>query len=162
MTPHILLIAPADSDSIEVVATAAAETRHHVIRAVTSRAAFKMLNDALSNVELIVIDLDPGAHGLALLEALNGVATNPPVIVLTGLEESYMKSVGNRHGAIACLGKPFNAGKLAVMIKRIASQDWRRTAGALHEEERFHYCATRTDVPCCGGCQLSTHESERA
>jgi len=54
-----------------------------------------------------IIDLDPGMHSILVLEALGCCDTCPPIIVVTGLEELEMTAIAHRHGATACIGKPF-------------------------------------------------------
>lgn len=36
-----------------------------------------------------------------------------PVVVLTSLEENYMAPLAQRHGAVGCLAKPFDAAGVA-------------------------------------------------
>lgn len=46
-----------------------------------------------------------------------------PVIVLTALEESHMKPVVLRHGAVACLGKPLSIDRLRRVIERFVRDE---------------------------------------
>ena len=77
---------------------------------------------ALENVDVVVIDLDPGMHALAILEAIGGHEVAPPVIALTSLEESEVMPIASRHGAVTCLGKPFQHSSLAKAIERCLAQ----------------------------------------
>ena len=78
----------------------------------TSRDAFRILEDQMPRLDLVVVDVDPGAHGLALLEAISGCADKPPILVITALEETYMQPIALKHGAAACLGKPIAVRRL--------------------------------------------------
>jgi DNA-binding response OmpR family regulator len=64
----------------------------------TSREAFEILKREIRRLDIVIVDVDPGAHGLALLEAISGCAERPPIIVVTALEETYMKPITAEHG----------------------------------------------------------------
>ena len=50
-------------------------------------------------VDVVILDLDPGMHSLAILEAVADNAFAPPVIALTSMEESEMTPLATRHGS---------------------------------------------------------------
>lgn len=106
MKGNSILLVDADGDCEDLVSIVAAQIRRAVRCVRTSREAFAILSQQLRKVEAVVVDVDPGAHGIALLEAMSGCAKRPPMIVLTALEESYMQPIARNHGATACLGKP--------------------------------------------------------
>ena len=83
----------------------------------TSRDAFRILGDQMQRLEVVVVDVDPGAHGLALLEAISSCADRPPIVVITALEETYMEPIALKHGAAACLGKPITVQRLISTLK---------------------------------------------
>jgi len=70
--------------------------------------ALGVRNREFNRIDSLVVDLDPGSRGMALLAALCALWHRLPVIVAIGLEESHMKPVVLRHGAVACLGKPLS------------------------------------------------------
>src|SRR6476620_10075065 len=107
MKAKVLLLVNADQSSAELVSRAAIKTGHHVVRAQTSREAFGIIERELTEIDVIVINLDPGVHGMAVLEAMHLSADTPPVITLTGLEKAYMCGIAAVHGVAACVGKPF-------------------------------------------------------
>jgi len=119
MKENPVLLVDADGDSEGIVSEAAARTGHAVLVAKTSRAAFRILAHQMRRLELVIVDVDPGAHGLALLEAISGCADRPPIIVITALEETYMKPISMEHGAAACLGKPVAIGKLKSTVNDV-------------------------------------------
>ena len=119
MKENVLLIADADSDCIEIAVTGAQQSGHAVLRAHSAPEAIKILDVGVSNVNAIVIDVGPGMHGMAVLEAIGGMNEHPPVVVLTDLEETYMRPIVVSHGAAACISKPFTAERLASAIARI-------------------------------------------
>jgi CheY-like chemotaxis protein len=117
MKTNTILLVDADDDSEAIVLEAATRTGHDVLRARTSRDAFKILGKQMQRLDLVIVDVDPGVHGLALLEAISGCADRPPIIVITALEEAYMKPIALKHGAVACLGKPFTAKRLGSSLQ---------------------------------------------
>ena len=119
--PSILLI-DADGDSEEIVAKAAARAGRALLIAKTSREAFRILGDQMQRLDLVIVDVDPGAHGLALLEAISGCADKPPILVITALEETYMQPIALKHGAAACLGKPIAIRRLCSSLKKISQR----------------------------------------
>jgi DNA-binding response OmpR family regulator len=127
MKEKIVLLVDADGDSEGFVLEAAARTGRGVLMAKTSRDAFKIIRDELHRLDLVIVDVDPGAHGLALLEAISGCADTPAMIVITALEESYMKPISQEHGAAACLGKPITIAKLKSTLDQV-SASWSLTS----------------------------------
>jgi DNA-binding response OmpR family regulator len=121
MKEKIVLLVDADGDSEGFVLEASARTGRGVLMAKTSRDAFKIIRDELHRLDLVIVDVDPGAHGLALLEAISGCADTPAMIVITALEESYMKPISQEHGAAACLGKPITIAKLKSTFDEVSA-----------------------------------------
>lgn len=121
MKSNVLLIANRDGSANKTVAAAAAETARGLCHAKESREAFEILGDDLNNIDIVIIDLDPGVHSLSILEALSYCKSAPPVIVVTGLEEADMAPVARRHGAAACIGKPFPSSQLASLIEDVCT-----------------------------------------
>ena len=111
-----ILLVDADGDCMNIVSEAAAGSGGEVLLANTSREAFEILRTQLRRLNLVIVDVDPGAHCMALLEAISGCADKPPIMVITGLEEIYMKPIALEHGAAACVGKPILIQKLRTVM----------------------------------------------
>jgi DNA-binding response OmpR family regulator len=122
MKENIVLLVDADGDSEGIVSEAAARTGRAVLPAKTSRDAFRILGDQMQRLDLVIVDVDPGTHGLALLEAISGCADRPPIVVITALEETYMKPISMKHGAAACLGKPITIQKLSSSLNDVSKR----------------------------------------
>jgi DNA-binding NtrC family response regulator len=116
MKSRVILLLSSDPFVERVAREAVPATRHGLRVIQSSQEAFRQLREGVSDVDLAVIDLDPGMHGNALLEA---ACERLPIIVLTSLEENYMDPIATRRGAVACLSKPFTAERLAKEIERI-------------------------------------------
>jgi DNA-binding response OmpR family regulator len=119
MKRNILLVANSAGDSNAIVADAAERARRGLQHVDNSRRAFELLKTGLNDIDLIVIDLDPGMHSISVLEALGCCDTCPPIIVVTGLEEFEMTAIAQRHGATACIGKPFSVAELALLMEEV-------------------------------------------
>ena len=122
MKERSILLLDADGDSEALVSEAATLTGRDVLVAKTSRAAFRILGEQMQRLEVVVVDVDPGAHGRALLEAISSCADRPPIVVITALEETYMKPIARKHGAAACLGKPITVQRLGSSLHDVSQR----------------------------------------
>jgi DNA-binding NtrC family response regulator len=143
MKEKIILLVDADADCAGIVLEAAARTGHGVRLSRDSREAFGFLNREFDRIDSLVVDVDPGSHGMALLAALGALRRRPPVIVLTALEESHMEPVAARHGAVACLGKPFSIERLRRVIDRF---DQPKNDRGISCDPWGHPCGCETEV----------------
>jgi DNA-binding response OmpR family regulator len=117
---NVLLVADADELSA-MVAEAARKTGHGIRTASTCSNTFEILGLALDDVDLAIVDVDSSLHSVAILEALNDWDAGPPVIALTEVDEAEAATILRRHGAAACLKKPFGADELATLIQKICA-----------------------------------------
>jgi DNA-binding response OmpR family regulator len=122
MKENVVLLVDADGDLVGIVLEAAARTGHNARIAKTSREAFGILKREIRRLDIVIVDVDPGAHGLALLEAISGCAERPPIIVVTALEETYMRPIAAQHGAAACLGKPIRIEMLKSTLDAVSAK----------------------------------------
>jgi CheY-like chemotaxis protein len=118
MKRRIVLLIDADADTATSVLEAASLTNLDVRFARTSRDLFPLIQAGLDDVAVIVLDVDPGVHNLAVLETLDAWGPAPPVIVISSLEESQLRPVA--HGAKECLGKPVSDERLRMAIAKFA------------------------------------------
>lgn len=118
MKRSVVLVLDADSDTSRAVASAAAGLACDVRFIRTSKDFFQFCHDDFENVGAIILDVDPGMHGMAILEALDACENTPPIIVVSDLEEHRLSSVVEQHGAIACLGKPLSFMRLAHAVEQ--------------------------------------------
>jgi DNA-binding response OmpR family regulator len=121
MKEKVLLLLDADGDCYGLVTEAAGRTGRDAVLAKTSRQAFKIIRDEVENVEAVIVDVDPGAHGLAVIEALSSCADKPAIVAVTGLEEVYMRRIAEEHGAAACLGKPLTIPRVIAAVEAVSN-----------------------------------------
>lgn len=118
MKRNVVLVLDADADTARAVASAAAGAGCDVRFVRTSKDFFQFCHEDFEGVAAIILDVDPGVHGMAILEALDACENTPPIIVVSALEEHRLSSVVRQHGAIACLGKPLSFARLAHAVER--------------------------------------------
>ena len=70
MKANALLISKKTSDSNAVIAQAASRAGFFLLRANDSKRAFELLRNGLPEIDLVIIDVDPGIHSMAILEAI--------------------------------------------------------------------------------------------
>jgi DNA-binding response OmpR family regulator len=119
MKRNVVLLIDADGDTSGAALEAARIAGLDVRFARTSRELFAMSQSGLEDVAAIVLDVDPGVHGMAVLEALDGWRPGPPVIVISSLEESHLRPVALAHGARDCFGKSVSIQRLKTAIAEL-------------------------------------------
>jgi len=110
MSPNIFLIS-GDPEIERAVREAARRTCNGLTVAHTARDAVKEFTHGFDDLSLILMDLDPDAHGVTLLSGIEDCPGNAPVVALTGCQESQMKPLAMGRGAAGCLGKPVTASR---------------------------------------------------
>ena len=123
MKPHVILLLNADPDVEKALNEVASQRGHELVTARTAAESFRILRDDAKDVKLVIVDIDPEMHGVALLTAVAGFRENVPIVTVTSLEESYMKPLAVRRGAVECLGKPVAANRFAEAIQRHAERE---------------------------------------
>ncbi len=123
MKGKLILLVDADADCGGIVLEASARSGHGVRLSRDSAEAFRVLSHEFDRIDTLIVDVDSGSRGLALLKAISALHRRPPIIVLTALEESHMEPVVVRHGAAACLGKPLSIERLQAVIDFISGRD---------------------------------------
>ena len=122
MKRSVVLVLDADADTARAVASAAT-TRNCDLRLVqTSKEFFHFCREDFENVIAIILEIDPGMHGMAILEASDVCENTPPIVVVSALEEHCLGPVVQRHGAIACLGKPLSFTQLGRALDQAAER----------------------------------------
>ena len=88
MKRNVVLVLDADADTARAVASAAT-TRNCDLRFVqTSKEFFHFCRENFENVIAIILEIDPGMHGMAILEASDVCENTPPIIVVSALERT--------------------------------------------------------------------------
>jgi DNA-binding NarL/FixJ family response regulator len=82
---------------------------------------FDVLSLGLDDINLAIVDLGANTQSLAIIEALTHTKPAPPVIALVDGKDAKAVSELHRHGAAACLRKPFCADELARLIEAVCA-----------------------------------------
>ena len=120
MKANALLISKETSDANAVIAQALGRAGFFSWQVKDAKSAFQLLRNGLPEVDLVIIDVDPGIHSMAILEAITAHDCSPPVIVVTGFEQFEMTPIARRHGAAACIAKPFTAAEFLARVENVA------------------------------------------
>jgi len=124
MKANALLISKETSDSNTTITQAVSRAGLFLLQVTGAKHAFELLRNGLPEIDLVIIDVDPGIHSMAILEAITARESSPPVIVVTGFEQFEMAPIARRHGAAACIAKPFTAAELLARIDDVRPADY--------------------------------------
>lgn len=145
------MISNQSSEFNPVITEAVVRTGRRLRHVTDSQHAFELLRTSLFGIDFVIIDLDPGIHSMAILEALSARDCPPPIIVITGFEEYDMTPIAHRHGATACIAKPFTAAELEKLIDEVCPAikppDWCSSDRWGHPHRHPKYILRR----CAGG-----------
>ena len=119
MKRNVLLVTSSGNHLASTIAKAARKTGRGVITADSTRQIFDLLSFGLETVDIAIVDICASVHSLAILEALTYSQTAPPVIALVEVDEAEATPIVHRHGAAACLRKPFGTDELAPLIDKV-------------------------------------------
>lgn len=126
MKNKIILLIDADADCAGLVLQASARCGREVRLSRNAKEACGFLRREFERIDSLIVDTEPGSHGIGILEALSALQQRPPILVLTGLKESYMAPIAARHSASGCLGKPISIARLQAainLLKRECSEE---------------------------------------
>jgi DNA-binding response OmpR family regulator len=82
---------------------------------------FDIIRLALEDIDVAIVDLGANLQSLAIVEALTHTRPAPPVIALVDGKDAEGMTELHRHGAAACLKKPFCADELARLIEAVCA-----------------------------------------
>jgi|SRR5215212_1389854 len=142
----ILLVAQASGSSNDTITRAAVECGRGLRHAGSIHEAFEILAEGGDEIDVVLLDADPGTHSLPTVDAIRLSVTAPPVIVFTGSPEPGIADMAYRHGATACISKRCTALELAALIKDVCLPESQRTGGSC---DRWGHCE-RTGRRCIG------------
>ena len=86
-----------------------------------AQSTFDILSLGLHDIDLAIVDLGANIHSMAIIEALTHTQPAPPVIALVDGKDAEGIPELQRHGAAACLKKPFCADELARVVEAVCA-----------------------------------------
>src|SRR5437763_1370638 len=116
MKAHVILLVSRDPEVTQTVEDAVFNARHGFRHIAGREDALRALSAGCDDIDLAILDLEPGIHGLNLF---NAAREHLPVLVLTQRNAEDMERILLRDGASGCLTKPFTEAELSVTIRRL-------------------------------------------
>lgn len=114
-----VLIVDDDIDLCDVMAQCVSQEGYLPLEAYTAQSAYSIINDKISDLALIVLDIMlPDSNGLNLLAHICSKHTIP-VIMVTAKDSLEDKVVGLRLGADDYLTKPFSLSELGARVNAL-------------------------------------------
>jgi DNA-binding response OmpR family regulator len=80
--------------------------------------ALQVACNLLHHLDLVVIDLDNGCHGMTLLSAINTCCPDLQIVAVAS-KECRILTLAHANGATACLVKPVSGGELGVFVSKL-------------------------------------------
>ena len=109
MKRNVVLVLDADADTARAVVSAATARNCDLRFVQTSKEFFHFCREDFENVIAIILEIDPGIRmEWRSWRPRTCAKTLPPIVVVSALEEHSLGRFVQRHGAIACLGKPLS------------------------------------------------------
>lgn len=127
MKPGLVLLYTRDRNFDQILAPALSGTDTIVLVARTVADALQILCRRGRELDLVVLDFNPGCRGMTLLSAIHGCYETLPILVVTSAESEHAIAIARANGARICLTKPLPAALLAgaiVDLQSIPSEGW--------------------------------------
>ena len=132
---NFVLLLTRDTELEQQSAKAAAASSARLIVARTVALALQIVHQRGRELEVVVIDFDNRARGLALLRALTTSSAELPIVALTSADSDHCIVLACASANACCLTKPINAVELEMVIRVLARS--RLQAGAGQSKQRI-------------------------
>jgi CheY-like chemotaxis protein len=133
MTKTQVLVADDEPAFREMIRLILEEEGHQVCLAKDGTEALAVLEADGVDIGLVILDLHmPGVDGLGVLQRMQQMAPDLPVLVATGWAEPDELEMARQRGARAIVQKPYRAGKLRQEVARVLASE--RARAALRED----------------------------
>src|SRR5262249_53788690 len=121
MKRALVLLYTRDRNFDRILAQALSGTDTTVLVARTVADALEIVCRSRRELDLAVLDFNPGCRGMTLLNAIHGCYETLPIVVVTSEESEPANAVAYANGACICLSKPLPEGLLASAIVDLQS-----------------------------------------
>ena len=118
MKRNVVLVLDADADTDHAVASAATTRNYDLRFGADLKRVFPFLQSDFESVVAIILEIDPGMHAMAILEASDVCENAPAVVVVSALEEHCLGPVEHRRWWWASSGKPLSFTQLGRALNR--------------------------------------------
>ena len=117
MKSDLVLLLTHDIELEQQSAMAAAASGARLIVARTVGVALEIIYQRGRELDVVVIDLDNGNHGMALLSVLSTSRADLPLVALTSTDCDHSTVLAYADGNACCLTKPINAAELEMVMR---------------------------------------------
>src|SRR5215831_14695969 len=121
MKPGLVLLYTRDRNFDRILAQALSGTDTTVLVGRTVVDALEIVCRRGRELDLVVLDFNPGCRGMKLLSAIHGCYETLPILVVTSEESEPANAIAYANGAHICLSKPLSVGLLAGAIVDLQS-----------------------------------------
>jgi DNA-binding response OmpR family regulator len=121
MKPGLVLLYTRDHNFEHILAQALSGTDTIVLVGRTVADALEIVCRRGRELDLVVLDFNPGCRGMTLLSAIHGCYETLPILVVTSGESERANAIAYENGARICLSKPLPEGSLASAIVDLQS-----------------------------------------
>jgi DNA-binding response OmpR family regulator len=121
MKRGVVLLYTRDCNFDHILAQALSGTDTIVLVGRTMADALEIVCRRGRELDLVVLDFNPGCRGMTLLSAIHGCYETLPILVVTSEESEHANAIAYANGARICLRKPLSAGLLANAIVDLQS-----------------------------------------
>jgi DNA-binding response OmpR family regulator len=121
MKPGLVLLYTRDRNFDQILTRALLGTDPIILVARTVADALEIVCRRGRELDLVVLDFNPGYRGMTLLSAIHGCYETLPILVVTSEESEPANAIAYANGACICLSKPLPAGLLASAIVDLQS-----------------------------------------
>lgn len=118
MKTHVILLVSSDPEVTCLVEDEVLSERHGFRHIADREIALRTLSEDNEDIDLAILDLDPGIGGLNLL---NVAHDRLPVLLLTSTNAADVARIVRHHGACGCLTKPCTKAQLHNAIHTLLS-----------------------------------------
>lgn len=131
MNSKLILLLTEDNDLLRQSSKAAGEVGVDLIRVRGVNEAIQIFCIRDCKINLAIVDLDNGSHGITLLGAINMLREDLPIVAVTSTNVDYVAALAYANGAAACLAKPINATELEIVIRALSESQPQSKVGEL-------------------------------
>jgi DNA-binding NtrC family response regulator len=111
--PRAIALFSGDGELQNAAMTAVLGSRRGLRLGSSIHEALRILERDLSDLDMVIVDLDLDVHGIALLKALTFCCNRIPVVAIKSRE-----NIAAAKGAVACLDKPTTSKQLSAIIQQ--------------------------------------------
>jgi DNA-binding NtrC family response regulator len=128
MNVRLVLLLTRDRAFEDLLAGALQKSESAVLFTRNVAEALQIACSRIRDLDLVVIDLDGGCHGMTLLSAMNTWRPELRMLVTASSDTYRVATLAYANGAAACLAKPISTNELEIVIGKLGTSKPRLAA----------------------------------